>query len=145
MFTNNLLFPGIRAEYEATLWQKRVLIRSLMILLGSSGIALVLVGRMVAPLTGAGGSVERVPGSRIISAFRFLLPKKTFDRVVEPTYADFWEEYVEALSQGQKWKAWWIHVRFYLILVLVLAQQAVSTSLYKVFEDVLERVGKSVR
>ena len=84
-----------------------------------------------------------VPGARMISACQFLLPKKTFHRVIEPTYADFWEEYAEALSQGQRRKARWIHVRFYLTLALVLAQQVISASLYKVFEDVLERVGRS--
>ena len=86
-----------------------------------------------------------MPGSRIVSAFRFLLSKKAFTRIIEPTYADFCEEYFEALLWDQKRKAQWVRVRFYLTLVFVLAQQAISTSLYKIFENALERVGKSIR
>ena len=87
-------------------------------------------------------SLWGVPGGRIVSALRFLLAKKTCERIIEPTYADFFEEYIEALSQGRKRKAEWVRIRFYLTLILVLYRQAVSFILYKVFEDVLERVGR---
>lgn len=37
----------------------------------------------------------------------------TIERVFDPIYADFCEEYFAALDAGEKWHAHWIRVRFY--------------------------------
>ena len=57
--------------------------------------------------------IKSAPGARLLPFVRFCYSAKNVQRIFEPIYADFCEEYFAALSAGKKWHAHWIRVRYY--------------------------------
>jgi len=51
------------------------------------------------------------PGSRVLQIAQFCYSRKKYERIFLQTAADMREEYFEACSAGQIWKARWVHVR----------------------------------
>ena len=58
-------------------------------------------------------NVSKMPGTRLMALIRFCYSAKTIERIFDPIYADFYEEYFAALAAGKKWHAPWIRVRYY--------------------------------
>ena len=53
------------------------------------------------------------PGAMLMAFIHFCYSAKTIERIFDPIYADFCEEYFAALAAGEKWHARWIRVRYY--------------------------------
>ena len=57
--------------------------------------------------------ITSAPGTKLIAFIRLIYSAKTVERIFDPIYADFCEEYFAALDAGEKWHARWIQVRYY--------------------------------
>ena len=57
--------------------------------------------------------IAKPPGSKLMEFVRFLYAAKSIERIFDPIYADFCDEYFTALAAGEKWHARWIRVRYY--------------------------------
>lgn len=64
------------------------------------------------------------PGSRLLGASKFLFSKKTYERVFLPVVADMQKEYLEALSEGDEWRASFIRLRATVVFLCHLFAQA---------------------
>ncbi len=60
-----------------------------------------------------GSQIGGPPGTKSMRLARFCYSAKTIERVFDPIYADFCEEYFAALAAGERWKARWIRFRYY--------------------------------
>ena len=56
--------------------------------------------------------LAKPPGSNLMQLVRFFYSAQSVEKVFEPLYADFWEEYIEAYTSGYKRKAKWICCRY---------------------------------
>ncbi|RUW80447.1 hypothetical protein EOA28_04755 [Mesorhizobium sp. M2A.F.Ca.ET.067.02.1.1] len=65
-------------------------------------------------------ALVRAPASRVLAVLRFVLPRKVFDRIFAQLVQDFRDEYIAELSAGRLWRARWMHVCFYLTLLLTI-------------------------
>lgn len=63
-----------------------------------------------------GGHLVHPPGRGLIAALRFLMPRKSFERLIGQAFADELDEYFEALDDRRKWHASWIHIRLYIVV-----------------------------
>ncbi len=57
--------------------------------------------------------IKSAPGARLLPLVRLCYSAKSIEKIFEPIYADFCEEYFAALDAGEKWHAGWIRVRYY--------------------------------
>ena len=57
--------------------------------------------------------IKSAPGARLLPFVRLCYSAKSIEKIFEPIYADFCEEYFAALAAGEKWHARWIRVRYY--------------------------------
>jgi len=71
-------------------------------------------------------------GHALFVTLRFLLDKKTFERVAEQMILDAREEHCEALFQNHLWHARWIHIRLYGMVACALLVKAATYPLDKV-------------
>lgn len=56
--------------------------------------------------------IENVLSERLLNLSKFLFSQKTVNEVLKPLTSDWQEEYFEALSKKEIWKARWINVRY---------------------------------
>ena len=77
-------------------------------------------------LTGNRRGQIKVSGSTMLKLFRFLLPKTTFERIVQDAVSDMWEQQFEAIKNGEIWRARWIGVRDQMRILLALGMEPVS-------------------
>jgi hypothetical protein len=66
------------------------------------------------------GVIQKPPGFSLERFLRFLVSKKSYERVYGQIIADMREEYFEALHAGEKRKARWIVVRAYVSVLTAL-------------------------
>ena len=57
--------------------------------------------------------VAKPPGSKLMALIRLCYSAKSVDKIFDPIYADFCEEYFAVLAAGKKWHTRWIRVRYY--------------------------------
>lgn len=57
--------------------------------------------------------ITGAPSNKLIKLVLFVYSAKTIERIFDPIYADFCEEYFAALAAGEKWHARWICIRYY--------------------------------
>jgi hypothetical protein len=69
--------------------------------------------------------IASAPGWGAYGALQRIFPKKIVTESLEPMFADFQREYLEALSKGKWAYARWLRTRFYLTLLLVAIPDAV--------------------
>jgi len=55
----------------------------------------------------------RPPGWQLRKFAEFFFSPKTYQKVLEPTLRDLFDEYCEALKTGNPWKARWVRFRGY--------------------------------
>jgi hypothetical protein len=55
--------------------------------------------------------IVRVPGARLETGLRFLLPQRAFEWIVEPLLIDARREYIESLARGNSAHAWFVKIR----------------------------------
>ena len=78
--------------------------------------------------------IETVPGRILAKIMKFLLPKKTYERIIEPVISDEMFEYQQAICEGQNFKASYIKVRVWLIVaatILVIFPKGLIKALQK--------------
>lgn len=71
------------------------------------------LGRRERDRSSAADGIRPAPGTVLMGALRLLSKPKHFDRVFNPIYSDFYEEYAEAVAAGEVWRSRWTTVRFY--------------------------------
>jgi len=57
--------------------------------------------------------IKNAPGTKLRPLVRLAYSAKSIEKVFDPIYADFCEEYFAALAAGRKGHAHWIQVRYY--------------------------------
>lgn len=72
--------------------------------------------------------VVRAPGSRLLTAVRFVFPARYVERVFEPIVADHCEEWVEAEARGAVWHSRWIRARCVICMVQAMGLQSAVAS-----------------
>lgn len=55
--------------------------------------------------------IQFPPGWRLRVLARFVVSRRVFELVFEPTLRDMFDEYCQALGEKQPWKARWVRVR----------------------------------
>jgi hypothetical protein len=65
-------------------------------------------------------SISRPPLSRASGLLAFILPRRVYERNVEPLLADAQAEIFESLQQGQQRRAWWLHAMYMASLLYML-------------------------
>ena len=61
--------------------------------------------------------LDRPPGYRLTAILSFLLTASAFGRYVAPVVADMQYEHAAAAFAGQRWRARWIVIRCYLLVI----------------------------
>jgi hypothetical protein len=61
--------------------------------------------------------IELPPAHHLARAFRYVLTKGAYKRTVEPHLIDLYDEYSEAIQQGEEARAQWIIVRGHFLIV----------------------------
>ena len=84
--------------------------------------------------------LTRPPAYRTTKLFSFLLYKKEKVRIYDPIYSDFFLEYCEAVKSKQKWRARWLHLRFYFDVVKAFSLQTAAKLLWGVVDFVRKPV-----
>lgn len=57
--------------------------------------------------------ITKLPGTKLRRFIRFFYSTRSVEKIFDPIYADFCEEYFAALAAGETWHARWIRVRYY--------------------------------
>lgn len=78
--------------------------------------------------------IKAPPGHNLSEWLRFMLPKKTFDRVFSQIIMDYRDEYYEALAHGRKWLAQLRHGQMLIAIVLALILSAGTSVTKRVFD-----------
>ncbi|WP_157179763.1 hypothetical protein [Rhizobium leguminosarum] len=86
---------------------------------------------------------KEAPGSLASKALKFLLPRKTYERLVLQIIADHREEYFEALWNGEKHHASYIVVRMHAILTMSLLLTGLSRTIGRVCSAASKLIGPS--
>ena len=79
--------------------------------------------------------ILRPPGFYLFKIIAFIYPKKLYERIFEPIFVDMNDEYNEALSIDDEWKAKWVHFRG-LISVFIAVSYQLPFSLVKMVKDI---------
>lgn len=59
-----------------------------------------------------GVDIKLLPWTTLQSICSFLLPKKSYELKIDPMFADWCHEYLEALSKKQKYKCYWLNILY---------------------------------
>ena len=82
---------------------------------------------------------HRVSGSGLLKFSRFLLPKTTFERIVQDSVSDMWVQQFEALANGEVWRARWIGVRDQVRILLALGFEPISKAIFSVIAQFIPK------
>lgn len=66
----------------------------------------------------------RPPANRMVELLRWVMPRRSFERIFAQLIADFREEYFDDLAMGRNRKAQWRHVMFYGEIIVTVAAWA---------------------
>jgi hypothetical protein len=78
--------------------------------------------------------IKTAPGHRILSVVSWLYARQTVARVFAPTIYDMQHEHIEALAEGQVWKARWVVLRGDWSVLSAMIAQAPLSLLKRLFE-----------
>ena len=84
------------------------------------GITIIIIALVSVPIArfsrskrSSNALITKTPGTKLMDWVRLCYSAKSVDKIFEPIYADFCEEYFAALASGHTWHARWIRVRYY--------------------------------
>ncbi len=79
------------------------------------------------------GRIAKPPGYRLARIMKFILTTKAYERIVMQIILDEQEEHAQAVANGLKWKARFINVRLWAIVVTSLFATVCASAISKLF------------